>query len=227
MKTLTIKLKAPMMSFGNESKWLYRTTYLMPSKSMVIGLIGAALGYRRGDQRINDLNQLNFAVRADQPGDLMTDYQIVQYRDFLASGKLKNKLEPPKQSYRDYLQNALFMAAVSGNDGFIDQIDHALHHPKFSLYLGRRSCPIAGVIETQSYQQTNPIDVLKNLKWQANQYYQNTVGRDFNHLTIQADQHLVKTGQHHLVKDQVKVNHGRSREFRYRQVVETQVKILR
>ena len=57
MKTLTIKLTAPLQSYGNEATFERRTTSYYPTKSAVIGMIAAALGYRRTDERILKLNE--------------------------------------------------------------------------------------------------------------------------------------------------------------------------
>lgn len=95
MKTLTIKLTGPLQSYGNEATFSRRTSYHYPSKSAVIGLIAAALGYRRGDLRIKRLNELKMAVRIDQPGRTLTDFQTIEYNQKNGKRSL---------SYRDYLQ---------------------------------------------------------------------------------------------------------------------------
>lgn len=76
MKTLIIKLAAPLQSYGNEATFNRRTSYRYPSKSAVLGMIAAALGYRRNNtKKITALNQLQMAVRIDQPGETLTDFQ--------------------------------------------------------------------------------------------------------------------------------------------------------
>ena len=92
MKVLTIRLTAPLQSYGGTASFNYRTTALHPSKSAVIGMIAAALGYRRDDSRINKLNQLRYAVRVDQPGTVIQDFQTVEWKK--GSGS--------KLTYRDY-----------------------------------------------------------------------------------------------------------------------------
>ncbi|WP_143441692.1 CRISPR-associated protein Cas5, partial [Lactobacillus helveticus] len=47
MKTATIRLTAPLQSYGNQASFNQRTSDNYPSKSAVIGIIAAALGYRR------------------------------------------------------------------------------------------------------------------------------------------------------------------------------------
>lgn len=80
MKTLTINFNSPLQSYGNEASFSRRTSSDYPSKSAVIGMLAAAMGYRRDDNRITALNDLKFAVRVDQPGRTLTDYQTVEWK---------------------------------------------------------------------------------------------------------------------------------------------------
>ena len=66
-----------MQSWGTSSHFETRTTDYYPSKSAVIGIIAASFGYKRdNDEKIQKLNELNFAIRIDQPGVLAKDYHI-------------------------------------------------------------------------------------------------------------------------------------------------------
>ena len=163
MKVLTIRLTAPLQSYGGTASFNYRTTALHPSKSAVIGMIAAALGYRRDDSRINKLNQLRYAVRVDQPGTVIQDFQTVEWKK--GSGS--------KLTYRDYLQDAVFMVAVGSNDSdLMSRISYSLKHPRFSLFLGRRSNPVAGVLETDLSDSVSPLETLRDKAWQASRWYQ-------------------------------------------------------
>lgn len=163
MKTLTIKLSGPLQSYGNEATFSRRTSYHYPSKSAILGMVAAALGYRRDDPRIRELSQLQIAVRIDQPGRTMTDFQNVEY---------DQKHQKRSLSYRDYLQDAVFIVGIGGNDEKIEAIQHALHFPKFQLYLGRRANVPAGPLMTEIFDDLDPINVLKNYDWQAARWYQ-------------------------------------------------------
>ena len=45
-------------------------------------------------------------------------------------------------TYRHYLQDAVFLAGIESEDtALLQQLQQALLHPAFPLYLGRRSCP--------------------------------------------------------------------------------------
>lgn len=77
MKTILLKLKGPMQSWGTSSHFETRNTDYYPSKSAVIGIIAASFGYKRDDdEKIQKLNELNFAIRIDQPGVLAKDYHF-------------------------------------------------------------------------------------------------------------------------------------------------------
>jgi len=97
----------------------------------VIGLLAAAQGIRRTDP-LEDLLSLRFGVRLDQPGRIERDFQTARSLD----GKKAFPL-----TTRFYLADAIFVAAVEGDDELIANLDKALKQPMFPLYLGRRSCP--------------------------------------------------------------------------------------
>ena len=44
-------------------------------------------------------------------------------------------------THRYYLADAIFLAAVEGDESLVSALYEALLHPTFPLYLGRRSCP--------------------------------------------------------------------------------------
>lgn len=219
MKTLTIKLTSPLQSYGNEATFNRRTTNEYPSKSAVIGLIAASLGLRRSDSRINNLNHLSFAVRIDQPGRIATDFQMVEYAK-------NSKKTARKLTYRDYLQDAVFIAAVgSDDDQLIDKIDYSLHHPIFQLYLGRRSNPPAGPLATDVYEKETPIEVLNSLSWQAEKWYQKSFDAPIFAAKIVADANLVNSNQTDLIKDQVGSFNQKHRFYRYRLTCQQTVKL--
>ncbi len=216
MKTLTIKLKAPLQAYGNEATFEIRTTNPYPTKSAIIGMISASLGYSRNDKRILRLNDLEFAVRSDQPGQVVSDFQIVEY------AKSPTK-KAKKLTYRYYLQDALFMVAIgSENDDLIEKIHYALQHPKFPLFLGRRSCPPAGPLEIKVFNNQNPLNVLKSMDWQAAKWYQRRHSNFNAELTYDANLGA-KDDFTFQVKDKVGSFDQRNRYHGYREVVSTYI----
>lgn len=220
MKTLTIRLTAPLQSYGNEATFERRTTGDYPSKSAVIGMISAALGYSRDDKRIEQLNDLKFAVRVDQRGINLTDFQTAHFKT------VKWK-EGRKVTYRDYLQDAVFVAAVGGDEAAIEQIHSALKHPHYALFLGRRANVPAGALQMEMID-GDPVSVLSNLPWQASKWYQKRQknGAAFR-AEIIADADLLpdtnKTDT--LVKDRAISFASKSRQYGFREVKTTTVEL--
>lgn len=214
MKTLTIRLTAPLQSYGNEASFSRRTSSDHPSKSAVIGMIAAALGYHRDDPRILTLNDLSFAVRVDQAGKALTDYQTVEW-----------KKDTRKVTYRDYLQDAVFVAALGSDDEqLIDRIAEALKRPKFQLFFGRRSNAPAGTLKVSVFKDDNPVSVLSDLPWEASKWYQKRQKKSelIKNVEIIGDADLMPNKRSSMVKDRVESFDQRNRQHGYRAVaVET------
>lgn len=147
--SLLLRLAGPIQSWGTASQFNRRATEPEPTKSGIIGLLAAAQGRRRQDT-IEDLLDLQLGVRVDEPGSLLRDYHTVSdYRGRpLLSAKVsaKGKQEPTSPAKtthvteRFYLQDAVFVAAVSGATALLEGLLDALRRPRFPLALGRRSC---------------------------------------------------------------------------------------
>lgn len=133
--SLLLLLKGPMQSWGDESRFNVRATATTPTKSGIVGLIAAAQGRRRTDG-VEDLAKLRMAVRVDQSGSLLRDYQTAQ-------PWLKNPGANASLVTRYFLSDAAFVAAVESADReLLDDIAEALRRPAYPLYMGRRSCPV-------------------------------------------------------------------------------------
>ncbi|MFC6317004.1 type I-E CRISPR-associated protein Cas5/CasD [Corynebacterium gerontici] len=116
------------------SRYLTRATGSTPSKSGVIGILAAAQGRRRSDP-VEDLVDLEFAVRVDQAGSLLRDYQTAQPWQ-------KNPHADAKLVTRYFLEDAAFVAAIGSDDrGLLEELQRNLRTPAYPLFLGRRSCP--------------------------------------------------------------------------------------
>lgn len=143
--TLKLLLKGPMQSWGDESRYKTRSTGSTPTKSGVLGLLAAAEGRRRSDP-IEDLAELKLAVRVDQSGVLLRDYQTAQPWQ-------QKPRDPAKLVTRYYLSDAAFLVGVeSENKALLEGFEQALHNPVYPLFLGRRSCPapvnlVQGIVE--------------------------------------------------------------------------------
>lgn len=172
MTVLLLRLAGPLQSWGTGSRFVRRNTDRAPSKSGVIGLLAAAAGRRRTDP-IEDLAALRFGVRVDQPGHVERDFQTARPVDGSA---------PLPLSYRFYLADAVFLAAVEGDAQFLTTLHDALRRPVFPLYLGRRSCPPASPFELWLRDESLD-EVLSSFAWQASKRVQ----RDHRAATVTLD----------------------------------------
>jgi CRISPR system Cascade subunit CasD len=161
MTVLLLRLAGPLQSWGLSSRFARRDTNAAPTKSGIIGLLAAASGMRRTEP-LTELLQLEFGVRIDQPGQLLRDFQTARTLDGSTSAPL---------TYRFYLSDAVFLAAVSGEETLLEGLAEALQRPQFPLYLGRRSCPPAGPISLGVHEGT--LDgALTSWPWLAAEWYQ-------------------------------------------------------
>jgi CRISPR system Cascade subunit CasD len=155
--TLLLLLKGPMQSWGYTSRYRDRATGSYPTKSGIVGMLAAAEGRRRSDS-IEDLAQLHFAVRVDQPGSLLHDYQTAQPWQTGGNTALVS---------RYYLTDAVFLAAVESPDReLLEGISQSLCSPRFPLFLGRRSCP-ANIDLVQGVHDGDAVSTLRSAPWFA------------------------------------------------------------
>lgn len=211
MKTILLKLKGPMQSWGTSSHFETRNTDYYPSKSAVIGIIAASFGYRRDqEQKIKELNELDFALRVDQPGMLLRDYHIANKYD-----KETGKLESVYVTNRYYMEDSVFVVAIShADDERMEKIYEALKHPYFSPFMGRRSCPVPLDFIIKMTEE-DAITALEKLEWQAAEWYKDWYKKkhaDYR-ADIYADKALIPQGIATMRKDYVISFSQKERKF--------------
>lgn len=160
MSVLLLRLAGPLQAWGVTSRFAYRHTENAPTKSGVIGLLAAARGIRRTEP-LTELLNLSFGVRVDQPGQLVRDFQVARCLD----GARKLPV-----THRYYLADAVFLAAVGGDEALLESLHKAIMRPHFPLYLGRRSCPPTLPI-TLGVCPGSVSEVLSSYPWQASPRY--------------------------------------------------------
>jgi CRISPR system Cascade subunit CasD len=140
--TLLLRLAGPMQSWGTQSRFKVRDTGLEPSKSGVVGLLCAALGWPR-ETDVTQLARLRMGVRVDREGSHKRDYQTVggahrkgeRYGVVTAEGGLGGTVV----SQRYYLADADFLVGLEGDAGLLREVDAALAAPVWQLFLGRKA----------------------------------------------------------------------------------------
>lgn len=133
--TLTLCFDAPMQSWGTLSRFSYRDTATEPTKSGVVGLLGAALGVTRDDsERIAELANLRLGVRIDRPGTMERDYHTVQNVPTTTGRGHRGQV-----TERFYLADATFLVVLEGDPELLANIAVAVHRPRWPLHFGRKA----------------------------------------------------------------------------------------
>lgn len=176
MTVLVLRLAGPLQSWGAGSRFVRRTTEPQPTKSGLIGLLAAAKGVRRQDP-LEDLLDLQLAVRTDQQGTLLRDFQTARHPVTGASMPL---------SHRYYWSDSVFTAFVAGKEKVVDGLAEALADPAYPIYLGRRSCvPEGRMVLAVS---AEPIaELVSGTPWQAAPFHQRRAKTETVTLEVQAD----------------------------------------
>ncbi|HOI98543.1 MAG TPA: type I-E CRISPR-associated protein Cas5/CasD [Rectinema sp.] len=163
METLFILLwfESPLQSWGYDSKFGRRDTLDFPTKSGVLGLVLCALGASGEQQkllaRFAGLRQTVISFRygdektAEPKLPFLHDFQMIGsgYREndewqTLLIPKKSDGSKPvgggTKLTHRYYLQDAVFAVLLEVPADLVEQIAHALQHPAYDIYLGRKCC---------------------------------------------------------------------------------------
>ncbi|WP_295542255.1 type I-E CRISPR-associated protein Cas5/CasD [uncultured Thiohalocapsa sp.] len=155
---IAFRLYGPLAAWGDIAVGERRPTTDHPSKSAVLGLLAAALGIQRNDDRQHAAlaNGYRFAVRVDAVGVPLRDYHTSQLAKNTARLRhlqtRRNELADRTNlttvlSTRDYRADALYTVCLywrgAPDTPMPRDLSLALLRPRFPLYLGRRACPLA------------------------------------------------------------------------------------
>ncbi|WP_369600856.1 type I-E CRISPR-associated protein Cas5/CasD [Hahella sp. SMD15-11] len=166
MEYLLFRLYGPMASWGEIAVGEMRHSDIKPSKSALVGLLGAALGLGRDDEENQSMlaASYRFAVRMHATGQLMRDYHTAQAPD--SAGKFSYKTRRDELvvgrhrlgtvlSTREYRTDSMAIVALAAGTAApwsLAKLKGALLKPRFHLYLGRKSCPLAAPLNPQIVQ---------------------------------------------------------------------------
>lgn len=153
---LLLRLEAPLLSLGSAAVDQRRPIQRWPAASLLTGLLGNALGYRRTEPALLDQLQarLRWAARIDRPGLPITDFQTAQLdgsdQGWTTRGLVEARAGGPNPSgaphirWRDYRADASLAVSLRLDD--VDQkptlaeLAAALDRPARPLFMGRKNC---------------------------------------------------------------------------------------
>jgi CRISPR system Cascade subunit CasD len=156
-EVLLLRLDAPLMSFGGVVVDELGVTEPFPTRSMLAGLLGNALGYDHRDaealSRLQD--RLRHAVRRDRPGSLLVDFQTVDLgQPFLSEAWTTRGIAVSRRGgsaatsthirRRHFWADAVFTVALAldpeNEEPGLSRCTAALGEPERPLFLGRKPC---------------------------------------------------------------------------------------
>ena len=172
---LTFLLAAPMASFGGFAGHERRGSNKTPLRSTVLGLLGAALGVDRKDAAGQKaLRAYRVAVQPFQASTPLRDFQVAETAPTASAKRPHSRQDALRMAghdvnkvltTRDYRCDVLIGAAIWGEGKWtLAEIANRLEHPKFTLYLGRKSCPLASPLCPRVVRCTGPVEALANVE---------------------------------------------------------------
>ncbi|MFZ3115544.1 MAG: type I-E CRISPR-associated protein Cas5/CasD [Syntrophales bacterium] len=172
MEFIAIRLYGPMASWGDTTLTRRRPTLYAPTKSAIAGLLGAALGWPRDKGEgfwLEFASSFGMAAKVDHVrpqtlGDYHTVFTYKQDEPLLCATRseevevIRKRLSARKDDWKncliltsryylvDFLATVLIWQRRETLPPLKDIVE-ALVCPRFSLYLGRKSCPLALPLE--------------------------------------------------------------------------------
>lgn len=153
---LVFRLYGPMASWGELAVGEQRVSADHPSRSALLGLLGAALGVRRDDEAgQQELSRsYRFGVKLVAAGMPLRDYHTVQWPDIPKKFAYRTRRQEVRDkeklntilTSREYRSDSLSVVAVEAAPDAphgLSALADALRAPVFLPYLGRKSCPLA------------------------------------------------------------------------------------
>lgn len=166
---LVFTLTASLAAMGDLAGHERRGSLFWPGRSAILGLLGAALGLRREDD-FSHLDALSVAVAVLRPGATLRDYHTVQTVPSAAVKRPNSRPEALRDAglrvnttitHRDYRCGVACGVVVWGGD--LPPLAEALRRPQFTLYFGRKSCPLSSPPNPQLVQASTPEAALSAL----------------------------------------------------------------
>lgn len=175
---LILKLHGPMQGWGEHTFEGNRPSANFPTRSGVLGLLGACLGIRRNErERLQALaDSIGMAVRVDERCITRKDgttrrLKTVKITDYHTIKDAREdytglRSHDTIQTWREYLFDAEFTVALWNQPNaalVLDDLERAVKCPDFTPYLGRRSCPITRPLYHSRLEASDVLEALRTV----------------------------------------------------------------
>lgn len=176
---LIMKLQGAMQAWGGHTYEDYRPSLIFPTRSAIIGLLGACLGIERQDLTgLKALdNSFKLTIRANKRKTVQREKPVVKplvsmqkITDFHTVQHARKVDGKPRQeaivSRREYLCDAEFTLALSfaeDADYDLERVKQDIQKPIYTPFLGRRSCPIQSPLYEAVINAENPQAALSQI----------------------------------------------------------------
>ena len=170
---LTFALAAPLGAMGAVAVGERREGWARPARSAVLGLVAGCLGVRRDDEEAHASleREVGLALLVEAAGRPLQDYHTAQMppRRFGGQPTRRAELAAPDLNTvltrREYRQDVLCLGALwTRAEGCwaVGAIEEAMRRPRFTLYLGRKSCPLGLPLAPRVISAADPAAALAN-----------------------------------------------------------------
>lgn len=163
---LILKLQGVMQAWGEHTFEGLRPSTNFPTRSALTGLLAACLGIDRNDRQQQQAlaNSFLYAVRQDE-----TEHSVIKMTDYHTVKDAREDYVGLKShdtiiTQREYLLDAAFTVAIWNTEGAeysLEQLKTAVCQPRYTPFLGRRSCPITRPLYESCVQAINSDEALK------------------------------------------------------------------
>lgn len=162
MKILSFKISGPFAAFRDPSVTSNQTVYYIPSKSSVIGILGAMIGVER-DNSLGEMygkNYLDLLTETKIGIKMLSNPEKIPKKITLFTNHRSLKEPKTKPFKTEILENPEYEFFVYTNEAYFEQIKRSIEHNQFvySLYLGHAYCPATiSELNEIDLRETNPM----------------------------------------------------------------------
>lgn len=178
---LVLRLYGPLAAWGDVAIGEIRPILTHPTKSAMVGLLGACLGIKRDNAENLSRIACSYGFAAGDEGRKVRirDFHTVQSapdkkeKEYGYGYKMNRQREmsiPAKDmdtslTYRDYICDVVYTVAVWVKNSetvpfSLEELKSAVCEPKFVPYLGRKSCVLSRPMEPQIVSADSPMDAM-------------------------------------------------------------------